>query len=181
MTQLVGVSTHDPIDNGRSFGEKLGRETGGAYTTRKRVFATTDTRAEVRDRGADQSGRGAIDIGALTQGAWAGFSVLVLGGLAQPIIAAYVEDLSIIAVVLTAGSGFVVGGWRIGNTDRPMVQGAIAAMASYLLLLPVLFLLSFGPKGVEVGGTLAIAAVIGAVTGYCRARYRSDGKSETGE
>jgi hypothetical protein len=111
-----------------------------------------------------------VDAPGVVKGASTGFTVLVVGGLAAPlgtlVPVAGPAWLPIVAVV-----AFVVAALRIGAAPRPWLHGTVAALSSYLLVLPLVLL--GGTRDVRQMLLTALAAVVvGAIAGFVAGRRR---------
>jgi hypothetical protein len=106
-----------------------------------------------------------IDPVAAVRGSSAGFSVLVLGGLLAPVLAVKVPAIGSIALVATALIGFATAAARQGSSVRPSLQGALAAIGAYLLVLPLVQLQQRSWNIEQIGLTLVAAIVVGSVVG----------------
>lgn len=114
--------------------------------------------------------RPGIDGPAMVRAASTGFTVLLLGGLVAPLVAAMVPVVGRFWLVLVAVAAFVIAGSRIGAAAAPAVHGAVAAVSSYLLMLPGVMMTT----GLQVGQVLTTASaavVVGALGGYLTARF----------
>lgn len=112
---------------------------------------------------------GLVDAPALVRGASTGFTVLVIGGLTAPLGARLMPVTGAVWLPLVAVVAFAVAGAKIGTAPRPPLHGAIAALAAYLLVLPLVFL-GGGAYGSQLAVTAAAALLIGAIAGAIRAR-----------
>ena len=113
-----------------------------------------------------------IDWVALVRGASTGFSVLVVGGLAAPIM----SNLPLVGapwLIITAVVAFVVAGSRIGHAVTPAVQGASTAVAAYLLCLPLVVLATRSLDLSQLGLTMLTAVLMGGLAGHLAGRRRS--------
>lgn len=116
-----------------------------------------------------------IDWPQAVRGASTGFTVLVIGGLAGPLMAA-VPVVGQPWLLLVAAVAFAVAAWRVGDALSPAVHGATAAVGSFLLVFPLLLIiggrLGLGQLGfysaVAVGMALGIGTAVGAVRGIQR-------------
>jgi hypothetical protein len=114
-----------------------------------------------------------LDITLVTRGAWRGFCVLLLGGMVQPLVIMASHPLGFWWLALVAAAAF---GYASFSAVRPhlatqhRLQGAIAAIASYLLVLPLVVMGSHTFDVVQVFCTTTLAVVIGAVVGLLRMR-----------
>ncbi|OLZ42939.1 hypothetical protein [Amycolatopsis keratiniphila] len=111
-----------------------------------------------------------IDAPAAVRGASSGFSVLIIGGLAQPLAVTWVQALGYVWLPLIAVIAFIVAARKIGNASLPAAHGAVAALCSYLLALPLSLLVPTGRDPLQIGLTAATAIVVGAVVGLVRGR-----------
>lgn len=105
-----------------------------------------------------------IDWVRLVRGASTGFTVLVIGGLAAPIMS-LVPVIGPPWLIITAVVAFVVAAWRVGDALSPAVHGAAAAVAAYLLVLPLVAMATGGIDLAQLGLTTLTAVVVGALTG----------------
>jgi hypothetical protein len=112
-----------------------------------------------------------IDWMQLVRGASTGFTVLVLGGLAAPIMSR-VPVVGAPWLIITAVVAFMVAGYRVGDATGPMTQGASTAVVAYVLVLPLVALASHSLDPRQVGLTLVTAVVAGAVSGRVAGRRR---------
>ncbi|MGQ0575689.1 MAG: hypothetical protein ACT4RN_16020 [Pseudonocardia sp.] len=115
-----------------------------------------------------------VDWPSAVKGASAGFSVLIIGFYAGPLMA----NVPVVGgpwLVIVAVLGFAVAAWRIGDAVVPPVHGAAAAVAAYLLFLPII-ILGAGRVGSAqwqlIVAPFAIAVVVGWLTGTYRGRQR---------
>jgi hypothetical protein len=115
-----------------------------------------------------------IDMIALVKGASMAFSVLVIGGLATPLIASLVPVASAgtLWVVLVSAAAFTLAGRRIGEATHPALHGAAAALGAYLLVLPLIALWGAPLVWWQVAVTALVAAAVGAVAGFVSGRRR---------
>ncbi|MBW0101176.1 hypothetical protein [Pseudonocardia sp. KRD291] len=107
----------------------------------------------------------------LVRGASICFSVMVVGGLAAP-LGARVPVVGPAWLILTAVLAFVVAGYRIGDAPDPRVQGAGAAVAGYLLVLPLTVLATGALDPQQLVLTLLTAIVMGGLAGHLAGRSR---------
>lgn len=116
-----------------------------------------------------------VDWPYVVRGASTGFTVLVVGGLAGPLMAA-VPVVGRPWLLLVAVVGFAAAGWRIGDAISPAVHGATAAVASFLLVLPLLLItggrMGFAQLASYSAVALGMAVVTGAVVGAVRGSRR---------
>lgn len=116
-----------------------------------------------------------VDLSALVRAAAIAFTVLVVGGVATPLVAALVPTPTAILswVVLVSIGGFVLAGSRIGDAGRPMLHGAAAALGAYLLVLPLIAFTSAAPLvWWQVLLTALAAVLVGGLAGLVAGRRR---------
>jgi hypothetical protein len=101
-----------------------------------------------------------------------GFMILVFGGLIQPIVSTYVPVIGMFWLILVAVTAFASAGARVGIAcPNPPLHGAGAAVLSYLLVVPLMFLQgTFNP--LYAAFSFVAAAVVGAAAGYIAARSK---------
>jgi len=122
-----------------------------------------------------------IDLVTCGRGAWRGFTVLVIGALLQPIAAAVAPVAGASFLLITALVAFAIAGFGVGDTKSPILHGAVTAVGSYFLVLPLVFLASapVGPQ--QVLATTGVAIAAGGLAGLAghlvRARREQGGKS----
>ncbi|HEY3471855.1 MAG TPA: hypothetical protein VGL47_42445 [Amycolatopsis sp.] len=114
-----------------------------------------------------------IDTKACGRGIWRGFVVLVIGALLQPIAAAVAPAVGASFLLITAVIAFTFAGFRTGETDRPIVQGAVTAIGSYVFVLPLTFLASGAVEPRQVLATAAVAVTVGGLAGLAGDVIRS--------
>lgn len=96
------------------------------------------------------------------------FTVLLLGGLAAPMVASVFPAGGRYWLVVVALGAFAFAGSRIGTAAAPALHGATAAVGGYLLVLPIVVMTS----GLQVGQiliTVSAAGFVGALSGYLTA------------
>ena len=114
-----------------------------------------------------------IDMIALVKGASTAFTVLVIGGLATPLIASLAgASAGMVWAVLVSAAGFILAGGRIGEATQPVLHGAAAALAAYLLVLPLIALWGTPLVWWQVAVTALVAAAVGAAAGFVSGRRR---------
>lgn len=148
------------------------------------VVVSSPVPAGNRRGGADRrrSGRGKglppppvrVDWGHVAKGASAGFTALFIGGWLAPIVQGRVPSLGVLCLVVVGLVGFALAGRQIGVADLPAAQGALAALASYLLMVPVIVITSGWVGAVLLLAPCAGAAAVGAVSGYVAGRARPE-------
>ncbi len=114
-----------------------------------------------------------VDVGAVARAVSTGFMILVFGGLIQPIVSTYVPLLGMFWLILVAVVAFASAGARVGIAcPNPPLHGAGAAVGSYLLVVPLMFLQgTFNPLYCVY--SFVAAAVVGALAGRIAARSRT--------
>lgn len=114
------------------------------------------------------------DVGEIARAVSTGFTILVLGGLIQPVVTKFVPVLGVIWLVLIAVVAFGWAGYRSGAAaPKPLLYGGGAALLAYGLVVPLLFLQgTFQPMYALY--TVLTAAVVGVVAGYVGGRLRPD-------
>lgn len=135
---------------------------------------------EPRDRSRPAAGsrpapaQGAIDVGEIARAVSTSFLVLVFGGLIQPVVGSIlpqaIGQFWLIAVALVA---FALAGFRCASAGpNPPLYGAGAAVASFLLVVPLQFIqATFDPLYALY--SLIAAAVVGGIAGQVSARTRT--------
>jgi hypothetical protein len=115
-----------------------------------------------------------VDWGHVAKGASAGFTALFIGGWLAPIVQGRVPSLGVLWLLAVGLVGFALAGRQIGVADWPAVQGAIAALASYLLMVPVILITDGWVGAVLLVSPCAGAAAVGAFSGYVAGRARPE-------
>ncbi|MFF5988810.1 hypothetical protein [Prauserella flavalba] len=115
---------------------------------------------------------------AVVRGAWRGFAVLLIGGLLAPAAARYLPVVGSFWLVLTAVAAFVVAAWKPGMSADFRWFGLVSAVGAYLLILPLVLLQPAGRSPVQIVSTVAVAALVGALTGFVRGRRSGAGESD---
>ena len=107
------------------------------------------------------------------RGASAGFTVLVISGLLNPIVTSVNQLAGLVFLVVGALAASVLAAWRARAADSPVFTGAIAALVSYTLVVPLIYL---GERKLDfpiILGFGGLALVVGAITGAVLARRDS--------
>ncbi len=114
-----------------------------------------------------------VDVGAVARGVSSGFMILVFGGLIQPVVTAFVPVIGMFWLILVAVTAFAFAGYRVGLAcPNPPLHGAGAAVGSYLLVVPLMFLQgTFDPLYTVF--SFVAAAVVGGAAGRIAGRSRS--------
>ncbi|WP_290059706.1 hypothetical protein [Amycolatopsis solani] len=107
-----------------------------------------------------------IDTKACGRGIWRGFVILVIGALLQPIAAAVAPAVGASFLLITAVVAFTFAGFRTGDADRPILQGAVTAAGSYVFVLPLTFVASGAVEPQQVLATAAVAVAVGGLAGF---------------
>lgn len=136
----------------------MAEEELGGMVSRSRIgpVARTGTRSQV-SRG--------IGLVACGRGVWRGFAVLVIGALLQPIAAAVAPVVGTNFLLITALIAFAIVGFGVGDTKSPILHGAVTAVGSYLLMLPLVFLASAPVRPQQVLATTGVAVAAGGLGG----------------
>jgi hypothetical protein len=111
-----------------------------------------------------------IDVPVAVRGASTGFSILIIGGLMSPIIAAFSPPLAGTWLTAVAIAAFAISARRVGLASVPVLHGAFAAVASYVLVLPLLLPFEAGRNLPQILFTFATAISVGACTSWIQAR-----------
>ena len=113
-----------------------------------------------------------VDWVLVVRGASTGFSVLVIGFLANPIFFHINQVAGLVELVAVALAASVVAAWRTRAADSPTISGAVAALISFTLIVPLIYL---SQRSLNVSWVLTFAAgalIVGAVTGFVLSRGR---------
>jgi hypothetical protein len=108
-----------------------------------------------------------IDWVQAVRGASTGFTVLVISGLINNPIRQASWWAGLVEIVLGLLIAGVVAGWRTRTADAPMLSGGVAALLSFTLTIPLMYL-SSAPIDYKVAvlagaGLTAVGAVSGLV------------------
>jgi hypothetical protein len=115
---------------------------------------------------------GRVDWAEAARGASTGLSVLVIGGLTQPLVGMLLAPLGAVWLIVVAVMAFAAAGRRIGGSSAPGYQGAAAAVLGYLFVLPLVAFVNRGLDAAQVGATLGVAVLVGGATGALSGRRR---------
>jgi hypothetical protein len=124
-------------------------------------------------KSAPPGASGSVDVSVIAGAVGLGFTILVFGGLLQPVATTFIpQSLSQFWVMFVAVVAFAVAGVRAGMTaPNPPLYGAGSAVGSYLIAVPLQFLqASFNPLYAVY--TVVGAAVIGALAALVATRFR---------
>lgn len=113
-----------------------------------------------------------LDPARIARGASTGFTVLVVGGLAAPMLAAALPVTRVFWLPLVAVSAFVVAAVRAGDARVPVLHGAAAASAAYALALPLVLLNPSGRNVSQIALTAAAALLVGGVVGWIASKRK---------
>lgn len=111
--------------------------------------------------------RGELDGSSLVRAASRGFTILLLGGVVQPWVIRAVPLLGYWWLVIVAVVAFSAAATRAvrGSSVAPLhpAQGALAALGSYLLIVPVVLHVSGLVPWGQIASTAAMALIVGVV------------------
>lgn len=108
---------------------------------------------------------GLIDMPNAVRGASAGFSVLILGGLVAPMVGLASSVVATVWLTGVAVVAFAIAARRSRLAPAPAAHGAVAALFSYVLVLPLLLPFEQGRDPVQILLTAVTAVVVGAGVG----------------
>ncbi|MEU7810992.1 hypothetical protein [Pseudonocardia sp. NPDC049154] len=111
-----------------------------------------------------------LDWAEAARGASSGLSVLVVGGLVQPLVGVLTPVLGAVWLIVVAVAAFGVAGRRIGTATAPYRQGAVCAVLAYLFVLPLVVYANQGLDVAQAAGTTVTAVVVGGLVGHLRGR-----------
>lgn len=111
----------------------------------------------------------------LVRGASRGFTILALGGAVQPWIGTVSSSLGYYWLLIVAAAAFALAARATSGTTSPIRHGAIAALSSYLLVLPLVFMAAGTLPIDQVAYTSATALGIGALIGWATHRVAHGG------
>lgn len=116
-----------------------------------------------------------LDEAALVRGASKGFTVLVVGELAAPLVAGLGSTLGLLWLSLVGAAGFVTAGSSIGHARSCWLQGALAALTALSLTVPLRLLvgLDTAEQWYAVGISAGFGVVVGALAGLSAGNLRS--------
>lgn len=112
--------------------------------------------------------RPALDVTAVTGGAFRGFWVLLVGGLLQPFSLALPEAFALLWLPMVALAAFVAAAWVATGTQGPPGQGPAAALASYLMVLPLVVIGTGQLPVLQFAGTAVLAVLTGVLVSLVR-------------
>lgn len=109
-----------------------------------------------------------VDGSALVRAASRGFTVLLLGGVVQPWVIRAAPVLGYWWLVIVAAAAFVLAAAsavrRASVARLHLAQGALAALGSYLLIVPIVLHIAGFVPWVQVASTSLMALVVGFAT-----------------
>ena len=116
---------------------------------------------------SESAERSALETAEMIRGAFRGFGVLVIGGLAQPLVGMLLEPLGYVWLPLVAVVAFC---WSAkiaaAKAQSPVPTGAIAALGSYLLAVPLVLMATSSLDPIQALLTSVTAVVVGSLTGF---------------
>jgi hypothetical protein len=122
-------------------------------------------------RGSRPVVRPPVDRPACVRAASFGLSILLVGGVASGLVVRALPAVADGWLPLVSAVAYTVAGWRIGEADRPWLQGLLAATLAWGLALPIRLFASTIPTAL-VFADLVVAAAFGAAAGYLAGRRR---------
>jgi hypothetical protein len=115
------------------------------------------------------------------RGASLGFTILVISGLLQPIVARYSEVIGLVWLVLGTLVASAAASWRVGPADSPVLTGVFASLFGYTLSVPLIYVSERRIVWPDVAMFAALAVAFGAIVGYLVGkRYVLDNKPPHG-
>lgn len=116
-----------------------------------------------------------VDTVAAVKGASRGFTVLLVGGVVQPWVGHLLPPLGYVWLAMVAVAAFVVAAhpWR-GPSSTP-ATAVVAALGSYLLVLPLVLSGAGGVPAEQLAGTAGTAVVVALATWAATRRRGADG------
>jgi hypothetical protein len=108
---------------------------------------------------------GLVDVPNAVRGASTGFSVLLIGGLVAPMVTLASTVLATVWLTGVAVVAFAIAARRSRLAGAPAAHGAVAAVFSYVLVLPLLLPFEQSRDPLQILLTTATAVVVGAGCG----------------
>jgi hypothetical protein len=108
------------------------------------------------------------------RGAFRGFGVLFVGGMVHPLVLQLLEPLGFVWLLLVAVVAFgvaAVTATPVGTPVSAWRQAPIAAVASYLLIIPLVRVGSGELPPLQLGLTTLTAILTGVVIGLARTSF----------
>jgi len=113
---------------------------------------------------------GLVDVPNAVRGASAGFSVLIIGGLLAPMVSVASTLAAAVWLGGVAVVAFAIAARRSRLAGAPAVHGAVAAVFSYVLVLPLLLPFEQSREPMQILLTAVTAVVVGAGVASLAAR-----------
>lgn len=107
-----------------------------------------------------------VDWVIVVRGASAGFTVLVISGLAHPIVMRINPTAGLIWLFGGSILAYVVAAFRSGMADSPILTGTFAALVSYTLSVPLIYISTRTLVWSDVLMFAGLAVVVGAIVGF---------------
>lgn len=99
----------------------------------------------------------------VVRGASRGFTVLLLGGVVQPLVSTVLPQLGYVWPAVVAVVAFAWSAWIASTPTAAMLVDAVsAAMGGYLLVTPVVVMLTGALDPAQIAGTSLTALVVAA-------------------
>ena len=108
---------------------------------------------------------GLVDVPNAVRGASTGFSVLIIGGLVAPMVGLASSVVATGWLTGVAVVAFAIAARRSRLAGAPAAHGAVAALFSYVLVLPLLLPFEQGRDPLQILLTTVTALVVGAGVG----------------
>ncbi len=108
---------------------------------------------------------GLVDVPNAVRGASTGFSVLLIGGLLAPMVTLASTVLATVWLTGVAVVAFAIASRRSRLAGAPAVHGGVAAVFSYVLVLPLLLPFEQARDPLQILLTSLTAVVVGAGVG----------------
>jgi hypothetical protein len=113
---------------------------------------------------------GLVDVPNAVRGASTGFSVLIIGGLLAPMVSVASTLAAAVWLGGVAVVAFAIAARRSRLAGAPAVHGAVAAVFSYVLVLPLLLPFEQSREPMQILLTAVTAVVVGAGVASLAAR-----------
>jgi hypothetical protein len=108
---------------------------------------------------------GLVDVPNAVRGASTGFSVLLIGGLLAPMVTLASTVVATVWLTGVAVVAFAIAARRSRLAGAPAAHGAVAAVFSYVLVLPLLLPFEQSRDPIQLLLTAVTAVVVGAGCG----------------
>lgn len=110
-----------------------------------------------------------VDAGRIVRAASRGFSVLLVGGVAQPLVGRWIPEIGAVWLAIVAVAAFALAGYQAPSAKRrAWVSGIAAAVGSYCLVVPLVLSALHGLPVEQVLVTAATAVGVGAASASLR-------------